>query len=119
MIEPLTPLDQHRANIREATRNCLVEADHLASAMTKGFEIFWSKEPSLMLELLNSNVAFWLGVLQDNTDMGIVVNTKLNKANLPEFPHRIPLSMPDGYSFENGQFTYSSPSPETPLEDDQ
>jgi hypothetical protein len=112
MIEPLTLLDQHRANIREATLNCLVEADHLASAMTKGFQIFWSKEPSLMLELLNSNVAFWLGVLQDNTEMGTIVNAKLDKANLPQFHNRVPLAMPEGYAFENGQFTFTPPAPE-------
>jgi hypothetical protein len=118
MIEEFTPLDQHRANIRAATLECLTEADHLASAMEKAYTLFWSASADVLLEMLNSNVAFWLDVLQRNTAVGTTINAQLDAANLPQFSHRVPVTMPDGYSFQNGAFTHSSPSPETPLEND-
>lgn len=112
MIEQFTPLDQHRANIREATLNCLVEAGHLASAMAKAYALFWNAPTETVLEMLNGNVAFWIDVLQRNTAVGTVINAQLDAVNLPEFTHRVPVTMPEGYAFSEGQFTYTAPSAE-------
>jgi hypothetical protein len=118
MIEQLTPLEDHRAKVRAATAECLTEADHLASCMANAYALFWSASADVLLEMLNSNVAFWLDVLQRNTAVGTTINAQLDAANLPQFFHRVPVTMPDGYSFQNGAFAHSSPSPETPLEND-
>jgi hypothetical protein len=118
MIEQLTPLEQHRANVRNATMICLNSACHLAQGMANAYATFWSASPEIVLEMLNSNVAFWLDVLQRNTAVGTTINAQLDAANLPQFSHRVPVTMPEGYSFQNGAFTHSSPSPETPLEND-
>jgi hypothetical protein len=107
MIEQFTPLQAHRETVRQATLNCLVEADHLASAMLTAYGIFWDAPTETVLEMLNSNVAFWLDVLQRNTAVGTTINAQLDAANLPQFSHRVPVTMPEGYSFSGVAFTYS------------
>jgi hypothetical protein len=109
MIEQFTQLQAHREAVRQATLNCLVEADHLASAMSTAYGIFWDAPTETVLEMLNSNIAFWIDVLQRNTAVGIVINAQLDAANLPEFTHRVPVTMPEGYAFTEGQFTYTVP----------
>lgn len=109
MIEILSQLDQHRANVRMATLQCLTEANHLASAMTSAYATFWGAASDIVLAMLNSNVPHWIDVLQRNTAVGTTINAQLAAANLPEFPHRVPVVMPPGYAFENGAFTYTAP----------
>ncbi len=112
MIEQFTPLQAHRFAVKKATLHCLVEADHLASAMAKAYGIFWDAPTDTILEMLNSNTEFWLDVLQRNTAVGTVINAQLDAINLPEFAHRVPVTMPAGYAFAEGQFTYTAPSAE-------
>jgi hypothetical protein len=109
MIEQFTPLQAHREAVRQATLNCLIEADHLASAMAKAYGAFWNAPTETVLEMLNSNTEFWIDVLQRNTAVGTVINAQLDAANLPEFSHRVPVTMPEGYAFAEGQFTYTAP----------
>jgi hypothetical protein len=105
MIEKFTPLQAHREAVRQATIKCLVEADHLASAMSTAYGIFWDAPTETVLEMLNSNIAFWIDVLQRNTAVGTVINAQLDAANMPEFSHRVPTTMPEGFAFTEGQFT--------------
>lgn len=107
MIEQFTPLQAHRDAVKQATLNCLVEADHLASAMAKAYSAFWNAPTETVIEMLNSNTDFWIDVLQRNTAVGIVINAQLDAANMPEFSHRVPVVMPAGYAFIEGQFTYA------------
>jgi len=120
MIEILSQLDQHRANVRMATLQCLTEANHLASAMAGAYGTFWSASPEIVLELLNSNIPHWLDVLQRNTAVGTTINAQLDAANLPEFQCRVPVVMPDGYAFNGTEFVYAAPIIENPeqLEND-
>ena len=78
MIEPLTPLEEHRAKVRNATLVCINNADHLAQAMANAYKIFWSSTPEIVLEMLNSHVEFWLDVLQRNTAVGVTINAQLD-----------------------------------------
>jgi hypothetical protein len=120
MIEQLTPLGHHRANVRNATMTCINNADHLAQAMSHAYATFWGAASDIVLAMLNSNVPHWLDVLQRNTAVGTTINAQLDKAALPEFPHRVPVVMPSGYAFQDGQFVYSPPvNPEpAPIEND-
>jgi len=114
MIEQFTPLQAHREAVRQATLNCLVEVDHLASAMSTAYGIFWDAPTETVLEMLNSNIAFWIDVLQRNTEVGIIINTQLDAANLSQFSHRVPTAMPEGYAFVDEQFVYAAPIQSSP-----
>jgi G:T-mismatch repair DNA endonuclease (very short patch repair protein) len=77
--------------------------------MAKAYGVFWGAPTETVLEMLNSNTAFWIDVLQRNTAVGTVINSQLDAVNLPEFGHRVPVTMPAGYAFAEGQFTYTAP----------
>jgi len=116
MIEQLTPLEQHRANVRTATLSCLNVADHMAQSMANAYTIFWGAPTEIVLEMINSNIAHWLDVLQRNTAVGSLINAQLDAAALPEYPHRVPLTMPAGYAFTGAEFTYTAPVEPVPEE---
>jgi len=114
MIEPITQLEQLRANVRTATITCLNNADHLAQSMAGAYATLWGASTDTVLAMLNSNVPHWLDVLQRNTAVGTTINAQLDAANLPEFQCRVPVVMPDGYAFNGAEFTYTAPIIETP-----
>jgi hypothetical protein len=111
MIEDFTPLQSHREAVKIATLECLTEADHLASCMAKAYALFWSASADVLLEMLNSNAAFWLDVLQRNTAVGTTINAQLDAANLPQFSHRVPVTMPEGYAFNGTAFAFIHSEP--------
>jgi hypothetical protein len=109
MIDSLTPTKSHEWKIRQSVLQSLDAANKLAQVMTAAYDNFWSASPAIMLEILNGNIAHWLDVLQRNTSVGATINAQLDAANLPEFQCRVPVVMPSGYTFQDGQFTYSPP----------
>ena len=118
MLEQLTPLELKRAQVREVTLDALSVANHLAKTMSHGYSVFWDSSPSKMLEFLNHNVPNNLDLLTSNSELGTVINAKLDAANLPEVSARVPLSMPTGYSFNGTQFIYTTPAIQEPLPDE-
>ena len=109
MLEQFTPLETKRAEVRKVTIDSLSAANTLAGAMAYGYSIYWNSEPSEMLEFLNNNVPNNLDLLSSNSELGTIINAKLDEANLPEYSARVPLSMPIGYAFDGTQFTYTLP----------
>jgi len=92
----------------------------LAQTMTSGYDAFWSI-PNV-LDVLNHNVPSSLEMLTGNAEVGALINAKLDAVNLPQFPCRVPLSMPTGYAFDGTVFTYTAPvppEPEPPLDNDE
>ena len=115
MLEQLTPLEMKRAQVRNVTLDALSVADHLAKTMAHGYSVFWSSAPSDMLEFLNNNIPNNLDLLMSNSELGTIINAKLDAANLAEYSARVPLSMPEGYSFNGTEFAYTAPVIPEPL----
>lgn len=111
MIEPITP-QQFNNNL---TLIALDAVRHLAITLNECNRKFWSRDSAEILASLNANIPLALERFHANTALGTALNAQLEAAG---DALRVTIVMPDGYSFENGQFTYSSPSPETPLEHD-
>jgi len=114
MLEQLTPLELKRAQVREVTLSALNVADHLAKTMAHGYSVFWSSSPSEMIEFLNHNIPNNLDLLISNSELGTIINAKLDAANLAEYSARVPLSMPTGYSFNGTEFAYTPPAEPEP-----
>jgi len=88
----------------------------MAQSMANAYRVFWQASPEIVLEMLNSNIPHWLDVLHRNTAVGTLINAQLDAASLPEYPHRVPLSMPTGYAFNGTAFTYTAPVEPIPEE---
>jgi len=89
----------------------------LAQTMTSGREQLYAI-PNI-IDVLNHNVAASLAMLNGNGEVGALINANLDAVNLPQFPCRVPLTMPDGYTFDGTVFSYTapvSPEPETDQE---
>ena len=109
MLEQLTPLEIKRAKVRAVTLDALNAANHQAITLAHGYSVFWDSEPLEMIEFLNHNIPNNLDLLTSNSQIGAIINAKLDAANLAEYSARVPLSMPSGYSFNGTEFAYTSP----------
>jgi hypothetical protein len=109
MIEPITP-QQYNNNL---TLIALDAVRHLAITLNECYRKFWQRDSAEILASLNANMTLTLERFHANTALGTAINAQLEAAG---DALRVIVTMPDGYSFQNGAFTYSSPSPETPLE---
>jgi len=109
MLEQLTPLELKRAQVRGVTLDAINAANHQAMTLAHGYAVFWNSPPDEMLEFLNDNVPNNLDLLMSNSELGTIINAKLDAANLAEYSSRVPLSMPVGYSFNGTEFAYVAP----------
>jgi hypothetical protein len=109
MIEPITP-QQYNNNL---TLIALDAVRHLAITLNECYRKFWSRDSAEILASLNASIPLALERFHANTALGTAINAQL-EASGDAF--RVIVTMPDGYSFQNGAFAHSSPSPETPLE---
>ena len=105
MLEQRTELEKSLIKKDEIVTESLRVAHVLAQTMTSGYDAFWAM-PNV-LEVLNHNVASSLEMLTNNGQIGALLNAKQNSANLPQFPCRVPLSMPSGFGFDGKQFTHT------------
>jgi hypothetical protein len=112
MIEPITP-QQFNNNL---TLIALDAVRHLAITLNECYRKFWSRDSAEILASLNANIPLALERFHANTALGTAINAQLEASG---DALRVIVTMPEGYSFQNGAFTHSSPSPETPLENDE
>jgi hypothetical protein len=111
MIEPITP-QQH---FRELTLRGLKATLHHAITLNECYRLFW-QSPNV-LEMLNHDIALTMARFNENTLLGNALNHALEQAGETL---RVPVVMPDGYAFQDGQFVYSPPvNPEpAPIENE-
>ena len=116
MLEQYTDLQKGIIAKDAIVMESLTVAHLLAQTMASGYEKLWSM--SNILDILNHDVSGSLEMLTGNSEVGTLINAKLDAVNLSEFPCRVPLSMPTGYSFNGTQFIYTAPAIQEPLPDE-
>jgi hypothetical protein len=77
---------------------------HHAITLNECYQQFW-QSPNV-LEMLNHDIALTMARFSENTLLGNAINHALEQAGETL---RVIVTMPNGYAFENGQFTYSPP----------
>ena len=102
MIEPLTPTQYNR----ELTIRALKATLHNAITLNECYQKFWQREPAEIVASLNENVPQSMARFQENSALGTALNAALEHAGESL---RVVVSMPDGYGFSNGAFTYTAP----------
>jgi hypothetical protein len=56
-------------------------------------------------------------MFEANSVTANAINTLLDQLNNEALSHRAPVTMPEGYVFENGAFAYIEPTPEIEAND--
>lgn len=102
MIESLTPTQYNRELAVIQTK----AARHYAITQNECYHKFWNRDPQVILDSINSNIALTLERFQGNTELGIAVNKELEKTDIVE---RCIVTMPQGYSFDGTIFKYDTP----------
>lgn len=105
MIEPITAA-QYNNNL---TLIALDAVRHLAITLNECYRKFWSRDTAVILQSLNDNVTLALNRFHANTALGTALNAQLEAAG---DALRVIVTMPDGYAFTDGVFTYTAPQPE-------
>jgi len=102
MIENLTPAEFNR----ELTVRAVKAAYHLAITMNECYWLFWSRNTQVILDSMNENIALTMERFNANSELGAAVNSQLAKTDIGT---RVIVTMPDGYGFSDGAFTYTAP----------
>jgi len=102
MIEPITP-QQYSNNLAIIA---LKAVNHLAITLNECYGKFWNRDTSEILESLNDNIPLALKRFEANTTIGKLLNQQLEDAGSDL---KVIVTMPEGYAFENGKFTYTAP----------
>ena len=103
--------EQSRQNDRDSIVLSIVEAvNHLASTLISGNQKFWSAEPQQLVEDLNADIENSESLMLANTKLGAVLNSHLDKLDLPKYSKRVSLEIghPD-ITFDGSQFVYTEP----------
>ena len=102
MIEALTPTQYNRELAAIQTK----AARHYAVTQNECYHKFWNRDPQIVIDSINSNIALTLERFGGNTDLGLAINKQLEKTDVVE---RCILTMPQGYSFNGTIFRYDTP----------
>jgi hypothetical protein len=84
----------------------MIDLTNKSQAQNECYHKFWNRDPQIILDSINSNIALTLERFQGNTDLGLSVNKQLEKTDVVE---RCILTMPQGYSFNGNIFKYDTP----------
>ncbi len=104
MIEPITPA-QFANNL---TLIALDAVKHLAVTLNECYRKFWSRDTAVILDALNANIPLALERFHANTALGTALNEQLAASGESL---RVIVVMPDGYSFHEGQFIFTTTEP--------
>lgn len=108
LIEQLT----YRQQDNELATSAKEVIRHVILSFKQFYKIFWNRDPETIVATLNEDVDLYLARFNENTAIG---NFHNQRAEILGIAERIPVTMPDGYSFNGETFTYTEPQP---LEDE-
>jgi len=102
MIENLTPAEFNR----ELTVRAVKAAYHVAVTLNECYSLFWNRDPQVIVASMNENIPLTMERFLANTELGAAVNSQLAKTDIAT---RVIVAMPDGYTFNGVEFTYTAP----------
>jgi hypothetical protein len=107
LLSTKTQLQKDTALLDKLILDGLEATHHAVTVRYECYRRLWELPPDRVLALLNSNIDRSLAVLQANTAQGIADNASLDLQPMPELPNRAPITMPPGYAFADGEFTFT------------
>lgn len=98
----------YREQDNEATKVAKTAIRHLITTFKQLYTNFWNRDPEKIIETMNDNVELYLARFAENTAIGNFHNQRAETLGIVD---RIPVVMPQGYSFntETNLFEYSEP----------
>ena len=102
---------------KSLTRKGIIAAKHLADTLNECYRDFYNRDPQVILDSINSNLAVTLERFAANSELGAAVNTQLAKTDITS---RVIVAMPIGYSYNGTEFIYTAPiaEPLAPIENE-
>lgn len=102
MIEELTYQQQNnQLAIKQAKA-----AYHYAVVQNECYREFWNRDPQMIVDSLNGNIALTMERFVGNTTLGNAVNAQLSHT---QYAARCIVTMPHGYSYDSTEFVYAPP----------
>ena len=80
---------------------------HAVVTFEECYRLFWGRQPETIIASLNENIAKTLARFASNTEIGNALNYQMAKT---KHTVRVPVTMPEGYSFDGEYFTYVDPT---------
>ena len=93
-------------------------ARHYAITQNQVYRQFWNRDPQAIVYSLNQDYAKSMTRMMANTNLGTAANVALAQAEYTDihgvrhFTERCIVVMPEGFSADGTQFTYTAPQPE-------
>ena len=80
---------------------------HAVVTFEECYRLFWGRQPEMIIASLNENIPKTLARFTSNTEIGNALNYQMAKT---KHTVRVPVTMPEGYSFDGEYFTYADPT---------
>ena len=102
---------------KSLTRKGIIAAKHLADTLNECYRDFYNRDPQVILDSINGNLAATLERFAANSELGLAVNSQLAKTDIGT---RVIVAMPTGYGFNGTEFIYTAPiaEPLAPIENE-
>ena len=117
MLTPKTQLEKDLAEKDAGIIRAATALHYAGTVIAAENAQFWALPQDRLLAVLNDNVERTLAMFEANSVTANAINTLLDQLNNEALSHRAPVTMPEGYVFENGAFAYIEPTPEIEAND--
>lgn len=87
-------------------------ADHLATTLRDGWNQVWNRDPAIVADELNADLAKSTAIFALNTQASTAINALLDALDDDRYANRAPTEMPDGWELTEQGFVYTPPEPE-------
>jgi len=117
MLTPKTQLEKDLAEKDAGIIRAATALHYAGTVIAAENAQFWALPQDRLLAVLNDNVERTLAMFEANSVAANAINSLLDQLNNEALSHRAPITMPANWSFENGVFAYTEPTPEIEAND--
>ena len=117
MLTPKTQLEKDLAEKDAGIIRAATALHYAGTVITAENAQFWALPQDRLHAVLNDNVERTLAMFEANSVAANAINSLLDQLNNEAFSHRVPITMPANWVFENGAFAYIEPTPEIEAND--
>lgn len=96
---------------KELTRKAVKAVIHTQVVLSDCYYKFWDRPTQEILDSINSDIPRTMAMFDGNTAIGTAVNERLEKLEGIDWEGRVPVVMPEGYSFDSTTNTFSYTAP--------